>query len=74
MIDCNLFENTATELIQEIASMCSLPFRSVKCGQSANASTLTQLLNGCAMANTWMIFEHMDELSLATLQILVKEI
>ena len=54
--------------------MCSLPFRSIKCGQTANASTLTQLLNGCVMANTWMMFEHMDELSLATLQILVKEI
>lgn len=74
MLDCNLFENNAEGILREMSALCFMPLKVVQCGPNANVSMLTQFLNGCAMANTWMLFEHMDNLTLQTLQILVKEV
>ncbi len=74
MLDCNLFENSAEGILKEMSSLCFMPLKVFQCGPTVNVSMLTQLLNGCAMANTWMLLEHMDNLSLQTLQVLVKEI
>ena len=65
---------TASETVKELADLCSIPFRAVHCGPSSNISGLTQFLNGAAMADTWICFEHMDLLSLTTFTILIKEI
>jgi hypothetical protein len=51
-----------------------LPYQQHQCISSNSLSTLTQLLNGAAMANTWLFFEHIDNLQIDKLQILVKEI
>lgn len=74
MIDCQLFENSAEGIVRELSELCFMSFRVVQCSTSSNISTITQFLNGCSMANTWMLFEHMDNLNLQTLTVIVKEL
>jgi hypothetical protein len=74
MLNCSNYESTGSEIVQEFASLCMLPFKSHQCTPANNLSSLTQLLNGAAMANTWVFFEHIDHLPLEKLQIVIKEI
>ena len=74
ILSCSVYQPTANEIVKEFASLCGLPFKSHTCTASNSLSILTQLLNGGAMANSWVFFEHLDNLTIEKLQIFVKEI
>lgn len=74
ILSCTRHDTSANEIVREFASLCAIPFKSQQCAATTNLSTFTQLLNGGAMANTWVFFEHLDCLPLEKLKIIVKEI
>lgn len=57
-----------------MASLCSVPFKTVNCSEHTNLASVTQLLNGIAMSQVWVFLEYMDRLPLIGLSILLKEI
>ena len=74
MLQCIPEHQRAYEVVEEMASLCAVPFRTIPCSQHSNLSALTQLLNGCSMASVWLFFEHIDRLPMVGLSILLKEI
>lgn len=65
---------TASETVKELAVLCSLPFQQIQCGPQTQITSLIQLLNGAAMADTWVMFENMEKLNFTVFTVLIKEI
>jgi len=63
-----------SEIVNELSQLCNIPFKTFYCGSQSTLSSLTLLLNGGAMADTWLFFEHLDKLRLTTLTIFLKEV
>lgn len=74
MFECVPKAESASFIVEELAAFAAVPFRSVQCGAHMNLSAITQMLNGCALANFWIFLEHMDLLQMDSLSILIKEI
>jgi len=74
MFQCVPKMESASFIVEEFAAFAAVPFRQVQCGTHMNLSVITQLLNGCALANFWIFLEHMDLLQMNSLSILIKEI
>lgn len=74
MFQCIPEHQMGADLVEEFATLCAVPFKSFQCGPHNTLSSMTQILNGCAMANVWVFFEHMDALPSVSLSILLKEI
>ena len=74
MFQCIPEQQTASEIVEELACFAAVPWKTIHCGQHMNLSAITQLLNGCAMAKVWIYLEHMDTLPMVCLSILLKEI
>ena len=74
MLRCIPQHTAASDVVQEFASLCNVPFKSFQCREDVSLSSLTQLLNGVSMASVWVFFEHLDRLPLAVLSVLLKEI
>ena len=64
----------AAQIVEEMAALASVPFKSINCSNHTDLSALTQLLNGVAMSQVWVFMEYMDRLPLIGLSILLKEI
>lgn len=63
-----------SEIVLELSQLCNIPFKTSYCNSKSTISSLTLFLNGGAMADTWLFFEHLDKLSLTTLTIFLKEV
>ena len=74
MLQCGPSQLLGSEVVNELSHICNIPFKASYCGSSSSISSLTSLLNGGAMADTWLFFEHLDKLSLTTLTIFLKEV
>jgi len=71
---CNQSHQHASDVFEEFAHQCHMPYKSYQCNQDMNVSQLMQVINGAAMARFWVFFEHLDSLPLVHFQIVVKEI
>jgi hypothetical protein len=71
---CNQSHQHASDVFEEFAYQCHMPFKSYQCNRDMNVAQLMQVINGGAMARFWVFFEHLDNLPLVHYQLLVKEI
>ena len=49
MFQCIPEQQTASEIVEELACFAAVPWKTIHCGQHMNLSAITQLLNGCAI-------------------------
>ena len=74
MMQCVPEHQNASNVFEEMATLCSLPYKVISCSQHSNLASLTQLLNGVSMSQVWIFFEYLDRLPQVGLSILLKEI
>lgn len=74
MLQCGPHNLLGSEIVSELSELVNIPYKTVFCGSHSTISSLTSLLNGAAMADTWIFFEHLDKLSLTTLTTFLKEV
>ena len=74
LFQCISEQHNASQIIEEMAALCAVPFRTIHCSAHTNLASITQLLNGVSMSQIWLFMEYMDRLPLIGLSILLKEI
>jgi hypothetical protein len=75
MFNCSDQSNSnAADVIEEFASMCMTPFKSISCSPVLDLKPVMQSLNGAALAGFWVLFNHVDRLKLSYLQTFNKEL
>ena len=74
LFQCIPTHQIAGQIVEEMAALSAVPFKTVNCSNHTDLSALTQLLNGVAMSQVWVFLEYMDRLPLIGLSILLKEI
>ena len=50
MFQCIPEHQFAATIVEEMASLCAVPFKTIACSEHTNLASLTQLLNGVAMS------------------------
>lgn len=64
----------AGDVFEEFSSLCGMTNKRIYITPDIKMQMLMQCLNGAALANIWIIFEHIDRLNNSNLQMLTKEI
>ncbi|CAG9319683.1 unnamed protein product [Blepharisma stoltei] len=64
----------AGDVFEEFSNLCGMANKRIYISSDSKMQMLMQCLNGAALANVWIIFEHIDRLNHANLQVLTKEI
>ena len=70
----NTSHQYAGDVFEEFCNWCGMGSKKITICAGMSTSSLMQVLNGAALANLWMVFEHINRLSRADLQIITKEI
>ena len=70
----NSSHQCAGDVFEEFANWCGMGSKRIVVNAGTATSSLMQVLNGAALANFWVLFEHISKLNLADLQIIIKEI
>lgn len=70
----NTSHQYAGDVFEEFSNWCGMGSKKIAICAGMSTNTLMQVLNGAALANLWMIFEHINKLSGSDLQVITKEI
>lgn len=74
MFKTNTSHQYAGDVFEEFSSLCGMGQKRLCIHGGTSTAALMQVLNGAALANFWVLFEHITKLSLMDLQIVIKEI
>lgn len=74
MFKTNTSHQCAGDIFEEFCNWCGMGSKTISITEGTSTSTLMQVLNGAALANLWVIFEHINKLCRADLQVIIKEI
>ncbi|CAG9323337.1 unnamed protein product [Blepharisma stoltei] len=66
--------DSAFDIFEEFSNLCGIASSKVYINSNTSMTMLLKRLNGAAHSGIWIVFEHLDNLSLHNLQILTKEV
>jgi hypothetical protein len=75
LFKCVPTHDSAKDVFEEFSNLCAVPFKAFHCASPhVTMKSLMQFLNGAALAQSWIFFEHFDKLDSLHLQTFNKEI